>query len=212
MPSDPVPSPGRGRGGWWGIAFAVGLLVVGGMVSLPTAALDGERIVAFYAAHRSLIVAQQVVSVLILVPWLWFATAFDRRAQDRAMGRPTWLIPAALLLIAAELATNAPPLLLAAMADPSPSTAHALTAVEDVADAVLFAAIAGFSLVAARAERSWVRLIGVVVGGLSLVRAVASPLGVTALDAAAPLAFLAFVLILSLRLLVDREAPEATHG
>ena len=48
-----------GRGGWWGIVFVVGLFVVGALADLPTAAQSGERIVAFYAAHRPTIVAQQ---------------------------------------------------------------------------------------------------------------------------------------------------------
>ena len=47
-----------------------------------------------------------------------------------------------------------------------------------------------------------------VVAALTLGRALASPLGVTALDAAAPIAFLASVLVLSVRLLVTPVAPQ----
>jgi hypothetical protein len=88
------------------------------------------------------------------------------------------------------------------MSDPSPATAHTLTLAEDLADAALFASIAVFAFVAALAEPSWVRIVGLVAAALTLVRAFASPLGVTALDAAAPLAFLAFVLVLSVRILL----------
>ena len=196
------------RGGWWGVAFVVGLFVVGAMASLPTAAQSGERIMAFYAAHRPVIIAQQVVGALLLVPLLGFALALDRRARVRRAGHVRWLILAGLLLGAAQVATNLPPLALAALADPSPATAHTLTLVEDLADAALFVAIAVFAIIAALAEPLWVRLVGLAVAAVTLVRAVASPLGVTALDIAAPFAFLAFVLMLSVRLLVSDRARQ----
>jgi cell division protein FtsW (lipid II flippase) len=179
----------------------LGLLVVGTMVSLPTAAQSGERIKAFYDANRQVVVVQQLLGVLLLVPFLGFAAALDRRGRAQSGGRARWLLRAGLLFAAAELATNLPPLALAAMSDPSPATAHTLTLAEDLADAALFVSIAFFSLVAALAEPSWVRIVGLVVAALTLVRAFASPLGVTALDAAAPVAFLAFALVLSVRVL-----------
>ena len=191
----------RGRGGWWGVAFVISLFIVAAMVSLPTAAQGGARIAAFYAAHRGVIVAQQVAGALALVPFFGFALALDRRARARPGGPSRWLVAAALLLGVAELATNLPPLLLAAMSDPSPATAHALTLGVDLADAALFGGIAAFSLAAAQAEPPWVRAVGVVVATLAFARGVASPLGITTLDAAAPIAFLAFVLLLSVRLL-----------
>jgi hypothetical protein len=172
------------------------------MVSLPTAAQTGERITAFYDANRQVIVAQQVVGILLLVPWLAFARTLDRRARAQLPERACWLLPIGMVVAAAELATNLLPLALAAISDPLPATAHALTLAEDLADAALFASIAVFSLVAALAEQSWVRIVGLVAAALTLVRAFASPLGATALDAVAPLAFLAFVVVLSVRILV----------
>jgi hypothetical protein len=204
-------SPVGGRGGWWGLAFVAGLFVVAAMVSLPTAAQSGARITAFYAAHRQVIVVQQVAGAILLVPFLGFAVVLDRRARAQHGGRSRWLIPAGLLLAVAQLATNLPPLALASLADPTPAAAHALTLAEDLADAALFGAIAAFALAAALAEPPRVRLVGLAVAALTLARAVASPLGVTALDAAAPLAFLAFVLLLSVRLLGAGRGP-ATGG
>jgi hypothetical protein len=206
MPLTLSSAPPRDRGGWWGITFAVGLLVSAGMVSLPTAAQSGADIAAFYAAHRSLIIVQQLISILILVPWLWFAGALGRRAHLRGASSPRILL-AAWLLAAIELTTNGPPLILTAITEPAPTTAHAWTVVEDVADAALFVTIALFALAVAQTERSWVRGVGLGVAVLTLIRAVASPLGVTALDAVAPLAFLAFVLLLSVRLLRASAAP-----
>jgi hypothetical protein len=195
-----VKSRPRRRDGWWGIAFVLGLLVYGAMVSLPTAAENGERIKAFYDTNRQVIVVQQILGLLLLVPLLGFVVVLNRRARAHTAGVP-WLLVAGLLVAAAEAAASLPPLVLAAMTNPAPETAHTLTVVEDVADATLFMGIAFFSVLAALAEPAWVRGIGLVVAALTLVRAVASPLGVTALDAVAPIAFLAFVLLLSIRML-----------
>ena len=180
----------------------LGLFVEGALVSLPTAAQSGERITAFYDANRQVIIVQQVVGILLLVPLLGFALTLGCRARAQHRESARWLLPVGLVLAAAELATNLLPLALAAMSDPSPATAHTLTLAEDLADAALFASIAVFAFVAALAEPSWMRIIGLVAAALTLVRTFASPLGVTALDAAAPLAFLAFVLVLSVRILL----------
>src|SRR2546423_774318 len=137
-------TPGRGRGGWWGVAFAAGLLVVGAMASLPTAAQSGARIAAFYAAHRQVIIAQQVAGALLLVPLLGFAVALDRRARARRWGRTRWLLLAGLVLGAAELAANPPPLALAPLPRPPPATAHTLTLVAGLEDVGPFVAIAAF--------------------------------------------------------------------
>lgn len=189
------------RDGWWGVAFVVGLLVVAAMVSLPTAAWSGDRIKAFYAAHRQVIIVQQIAGAFLLVPFLRFALGLDRRSRAEHGWSTRWVLLAGFLFAIAELATNLPPLVLA-LFDSAPGTAHALTLVEDLADAALFASIAIFSLLVALLEPLWIRVAGMVVSGLTLVRAVASPLGVTGLDAVAPIAFLAFVLTVSVRMLV----------
>ncbi len=105
------------------------------------------------------------------------------------------------LLAAAQVATAVPPAIIA-LSDPSPQTAHSLTVIEDLADAALFVAIAILSAAAGLAATFWVRLLCYAVAALALARAVTSPLGLTALDAWAPIAFLALVLVLSIRMLV----------
>jgi hypothetical protein len=188
-------------GGWWGVAFVLGLLVFGGMGSLPTAAQSGEDITAYYAAHRQLIIIQQIIGVLLVVPILAFARTLDRRTRSPGGQTGRWIMPAALVLVAAEIATNVLPVVLAAMPDASPATAHGLTLAADLVDAVLFAAIAFFSLTAALAEPVWVRGLGLMVVALTLIRAFASPMGMTVLDAVAPIAFVAYVLVLSTRII-----------
>ncbi len=193
------PLEGR-KGAWWGVAFVILLFVSAAMVSLPTAAESGDRIAAFYNAHQQVIVWQQIVGTLALLPFLAFAAALSRWARLDGQ-RNRWLMPAAGLVALATVATSLVPLAMALMADLSPDLAHQLTVVEDLADSVLFASLAGFVLAASTGAPVWVRALGVLVAVAALARAVISPLGVTALDVAAPLAVLAFVVLLSGRLL-----------
>jgi hypothetical protein len=191
------------RGGWWGIGFVLGLLVVEAMVTLPTAAESGERIKSFYDINRQAIVIQQVLGILLLVPLLGFVAALDRRARVRDQAKARWFLLVGVLLAASELATNLTALAIAAMSDASPGAAHALTLVGDVADAALFVSIAVFAVVVALVESAWwIRCVALVVAALTFARGIASPLGFGALDGVAPLAFVLFVVMLSMRVLL----------
>jgi hypothetical protein len=191
------------RGGWWGIAFVLAIVVVAAAVSLPTAASSGEHIRAFYAAHAQLIIVQQILYFLGLVLFVGFVVALHRR-----LGGGHWLLAGAALVVAAQVATNIPPLILT-LSNPSAQTAHALTVVEDLADATLFASIALFAIAVALKTSSWLRVLSLIVGVLTLTRAVASPLGVTILDMAAPIAFLALVLAVSIHMLTTQPGRHA---
>jgi hypothetical protein len=205
------PVGGR-KGAWWGVAFVILLFVSAAMVSLPTAAESGDRIAAFYNAHQQVIVWQQIVGTLALLPFLAFAAALSRWARLNRQ-RNRWLMRAAVLVALATVATSLVPLAMALTPDLSPDLAHQLTVVEDLADSVLFASLAGYVLAASTGAPVWVRALAVLVAVASLARAVLSPFGVTVLDVAAPLALLAFVLLLSGRLLfgsaAGRHAVEA---
>ena len=204
MADQDVRDPRMSRiGGWWGIGFVAVVVVSATMVSLPTAASSGERIRVFYAAHAQVIVAQQVLGILAPIPFVGFVAALRRRS-----GRRQWLLAAAALVVATEVGTNLPPLILA-LSNPSAQAAHGLTVVEDLADDALFASVALFALVVAL-ESGWLlRTLGLVVAGLTLARAVASPLAPTLLDLGAPIAFLALVLAVSVGMLIKRPGPQA---
>lgn len=193
------PLGGR-KGAWWGVAFVILLFVSAAMVSLPTGAERGDRIAAFYTAHQQMIVWQQIVGVVALVPFLAFAAALSSWAR---LGGHTnrWLMPAAGLVALANIATSLVPLAMALTPTLTPDLAHQLTVVEDLADSVLFASLAGFVLATSTGAPVWVRVLAVLVTMASLAHALLSPFGVTALAVAAPLAVLAFVLMLSGRLL-----------
>ncbi len=190
------------RGGWWGIAFVVTLFVSGAMVSLPTARQTGRAIAAFYAAHTGVILVQQVLGVVTLAFFLAFALALGAR-------RRRWLLVGTVLVAISELVTNIVPVVLA-LTNPEPDGAHAWTVIEDLADEALFISIAVFSVAATIDEIGWVRLAGLLVAAISLVRVVLTAFGVAALDALAPIAFLILILILSVRVLMGLSKPMPT--
>jgi len=192
----------RRRGGWWGVAFVVTLFVEGAMVTVPTASEGGRQIQAFYAAHAAVVLIQQVLAIVALGFLLAFAMALGAR-------RRRWLLVGTVALAITELATNIPPVILA-VGNLGPDGAHTLTVVEDVADAALVVSIAVFSVAATMAEVAWVRAAGFVVAAVSLLHLAITPLGVRALDVLAPTAFLALVLILSIRLLMGRNTASST--
>src|SRR5439155_7132307 len=99
--------------------------------------------------------------------------------------------------------TNLVPLALVAL-NPSAETAHTLTFVEDLADSALFISMALFASAVTLGERLWLRIAGYAVALVAVIRAVGGPLGMTALDLVAPLAFVAFVLVFSIKLLATR--------
>ncbi len=172
--------------GWWGIAFVVLLFVSAAMASLPTSADSDAAISAFYRDHAAVVVLQQVVGALALAPFVLFALSLQPNR---------WLRPAVFLFVAVELVTNVIPLLIVVL----PGAARPLTLVEDVADAALFLAVALFVAVAALRQPLWLRLAAYLVVALCVIRALASPLHADFLDLVAPLAFIAFVLLISIR-------------
>jgi hypothetical protein len=164
------------------------------MVSLPNARRTGHAIAAFYAAHTGVILVQQLLGLVTLAFFLAFALAIGARQRP-------WLLLGTALLAISELVTNIVPVILA-LTNPGPEGAHAWTVIEDLADEALFISIAVFSVGATYDEVGWVRLAGLVVAAISLLRVALIPLGVAALDALAPIAFLILILLISTRILL----------
>jgi hypothetical protein len=182
-------------GGAWGIAFVVVLFISAAMVSLPTASNRGDEVRAFFSAHRSIIVLQQLIGAAALVPLFFFVLSIKKQ----------WVVASALFIAAAELATNLVPLIIV-ITNPGADGAHTLTQIEDLADAALFVGIALFLDFASRGEIYWLRWIAVAAAAICLMRAIVSPLEIHYLDAIAPLAFILVVILLSLRMLIRKPA------
>jgi hypothetical protein len=175
------------------------LFLGGGMVSVPTADDPAGKIQVFYDAHASIVITAQVIGAIALIPLVLFVLALGHRLPD--LSAPRRLIAALVLVVISELATNVPPLVLSLLSSPAGSTAHAWTLAGDVADTALFASLGLLALAAISGKIAWLRSAGVVVALLAFARAVGSPLGFTALDAIAPIAFLAFIVALSAQML-----------
>jgi hypothetical protein len=178
--------------GVFGIVFVVLLFASAAMVSLPTAAMSGDGIVAFYGAHATVIVVQQVVGLIALGAFVAFALSLPRNR---------WLLPALWAFVVIELVTSIVPLVILAGGS-SPDTALNLTRVEDDADAVFSITIAAFVAAASLGQPVWLRIAAYIVALANVARGVGDPLGFTALDAVAPLLFIALVLVFSMKLLV----------
>lgn len=161
------------------------------MVTVPDASMHGEEVAAFYSAHGSVILVQQVLGVVALGTFVAFGLSLPRNR---------WLVPAVAAVVVIELVTNVVPLVILA-GGPSPDSALTLTRIEDDADAVLSIAIAAFVAAASLNQPIWLRVAAYVVAAANVARGVGDPLGITFLDAIAPLLFIAFVLAVSVKLL-----------
>jgi hypothetical protein len=87
----------------------------------------------------------------------------------------------------------------------TPAMLTGLLVASDIADAVLFLAIAGFATAIAIAARPrWAKALALAVALLSIVRAVLLITGSGLLEVAAPIAFLVLVLVVSVATLTGR--------
>jgi hypothetical protein len=180
----------------WAIVFVVLLLLSAAMVTLPSASQTGDRIAAFYAAHGQVIVIQQIVGVIALAAFVVFALSLPANR---------WLRLALWIFVGTELATNVVPLIILGNTH-SPVAARTWTLVEDVADTALSVAIAIFVVAVTLGKPTWLRVTGYVVAALNVIHGIGSLFGFSALDAVAPIAFVAFMLLLSARLLRRRAS------
>ena len=179
------------RGGWWGLAFLGLLLIQASMVSVPTAADATHHVRAFYDDHASVIVAAQLLGAIALLPFVLFARALARTAPDRAR---TWIMPAVACVVVTELVTNAIPLWLSMTFDGSDTSIDRLVRANDLADALLLLALAGFALTTSVGRGRVLLWLGRLSAGLMALGALLSFAGVSGLEAAAPISFIVFVL------------------
>jgi hypothetical protein len=158
---------------------------------------------AFYSAHGTLIVIAQAIGALALIPLAMFARALDRRERASDGAGRSRIVPAVVLVVVAEIVTNALPVVIVTVSSATAATMHTWTKVEDIADAILFVALAVFVVAVARSQVRWILAVGWASAALMLVHAVVSLFGASPLQAVAPLSFVAFVLVLSIRVLLQ---------
>jgi hypothetical protein len=195
---------GRAAAGW-GCAFTMLLLLSAGMASVPGGSDSDSTVRDFYTAHAPVIIAAQVVSLLASATFVLFTLTLRQRGHGRRtpLGR---LEAAGLAVAAASVFTVVPPLWLSVVADSASSSAvHRLAMASDLVDVVLFLAIGAFaSALAAAASAIWFKGLAAIVAVLAVARALESLLGSEMLELAAPLAFVALIVLVSTLVLLRR--------
>jgi hypothetical protein len=205
-PADPAVGRasrvGRTRG-WWGIAFVVLLLVGESAVALPVPSHTTGFIADYYARYRWAITICQVAQLVAAWTFWRFARALaDVAPTPERAGPVRW---SGLAVCAAAVLTSLPVLALALVPGLDPGATRTLADLTDSSDVLLFAAVAVFAGACGRATTSrWVRVAAVAVGCIALARVVAGVMGREALSVVAPLAFLALVLALAIRMMTVR--------
>ena len=195
----------RRAAGGWGWAFTILLLLSAGMASVPGGSDSDSTVRDFYTAHAAVVIAAQVVSVLASATFVLFTLTLRQRGPGfRArLGR---LEAAGLAVAAASVLTVVPPLWLSVVADSaSRSAVHRLAVASDLVDVVLFLTIGVFAgALAAAASATWFKGLAALVSVLAMARALESLLGFETLELAAPLAFVALVVLVSTLVLLRR--------
>jgi hypothetical protein len=181
--------------GWWGLAFVVLLLVSAGMATTPGRGTPEPLARAFYVEHVGVVALAQVVGLLAAAAFLPLAVGLQRQSPGRrGVAAAGFSVAGAAVLTALPVLT-----LLAVAPTAQEGLLRALLVACDLADVVLFAAIAGFAVtVALAAPARWVKAVGLLVAAISVARAILLVAGSSLLELTAPLAFLVLVSLLSI--------------
>jgi hypothetical protein len=200
----------RAAGGW-GWAFTMLLLISAGMASVPGGSDADSTVREFYTAHAGVVITAQVISLVASATFVLFTLTLRPRGSERRTGLGR-LEAAGLAVAAASVLTVVPPLWLCVVADSASSSGvHRLAVASDLVDVVLFLTIGAFGgVLAAGASATWFKGIAAFVAVLAVARAVESLLGSQLLELAAPLAFVALVVLVSTLVLLRRSpvAPD----
>ena len=189
--------------GWLGILFVVLLFLSAGMVTLPSSAQSPEVTAAFYATNRWIIIVAQGLGLLAAPVFIAFAFGVQNRVSGvQASDRIEAIGWAGILVGMISLLTAVPVIVLSLTTYNLPFWVQ----MTDQSDAILFLAIAAFCASAAvrgKYAPAWWRALATLTGLFALVRSIAGFVGVTAfLDLAAPLAFVTFVLVTGIYLIL----------
>ena len=200
----------RRTAAWLGILFVVLLFLSAGMVTLPSSAQSAEVTAAFYAANRWVIIIAQAFGLIAAPVFIAFALGVQNRVSSlHAPNRIKAIGLAGVLVGLVSLMTAVPVIVLSLTTYGLPFWVR----MTDLSDAILFLTIAAFcASVAVRGEYApaWLRVLAALTGLLALVRSIAGFVRVISfLDLAAPLAFITFVLVTSIYLLLGARGENA---
>lgn len=204
---DDPAAPRTRRGGAWGLAFVVLLLVGAGMASVPGGDDSAAEVRRFYAEHTGVVLLSQLVELLATLPLVLFLLALAASTLVRSRRDA---VLAGCALVVASVLTLVPPLLLVALHDRASSgLVHALAVLSDLTDVLLFATITAYAAcVWAGRGPAWFRWSALLVAVVAAVRAVEILFGGGLLEVVAPVAFILLVVASSVLLVrAGRSQP-----
>jgi hypothetical protein len=201
--NDPGDSHTR-RGGAWGLAFVVLLLVGAGMASVPGGQDSVAEVRRFYGEHTGVVLLSQLVELLATLPLVLFVRALADSTLVRS--RRDALLAGGALVVASVL-TLVPPLLLVVLHDrASDGQVHALAVLSDLTDVLLFATITAFAACAwAGGGPGWFRWSALLVAVAAAARALEILFGGALLEVVAPVAFILLAVASSVLLMRGRR-------
>jgi hypothetical protein len=201
--NDPGDSHTR-RGGAWGLAFVVLLLVGAGMASVPGGQDSVAEVRRFYGEHTGVVLLSQLVELLATLPLVLFVRALADSILVRS--RRDALLAGGALVVASVL-TLVPPLLLVVLHDrASDGQVHALAVLSDLTDVLLFATITAFAACAwAGGGPGWFRWSALLVAVAAAARALEILFGGALLEVVAPVAFILLAVASSVLLMRGRR-------
>ncbi|HEY0642945.1 MAG TPA: hypothetical protein VGD39_05980 [Nocardioides sp.] len=201
--NDPGDSHTR-RGGAWGLAFVVLLLVGAGMASVPGGQDSVAQVRRFYGEHTGVVLLSQLVELLATLPLVLFVRALADSTLVRS--RRDALLAGGALVVASVL-TLVPPLLLVVLHDrASDGQVHALAVLSDLTDVLLFATITAFAACAwAGGGPGWFRWSALLVAVAAAARALEILFGGALLEVVAPVAFILLAVASSVLLMRGRR-------
>ena len=202
-----------GSGGWAGVVFVVLLLLAQAAVSLPRTTHSDAFIAAYYADHRAFIAVDQVVQLFCsYLLWLWldaFVATSARTTRMTSVGLRRIRV-AGPAVVAASVLTCLAVLVLALVPSLDGRAVRLFADATDWTDVLLFLTIAGLGLACAQAGHpTWLRASAALLALVAAAHALLSVLGSTVLGVVAPLAFLVFVLAVSVWM-IRGAAPQAS--
>jgi hypothetical protein len=201
--NDPGDSHTR-RGGAWGLAFVVLLLVGAGMASVPGGQDSVAEVRRFYGEHTDVVLLSQLVELLATLPLVLFVRELADSTLVRS--RRDALLAGGALVVASVL-TRVPPLLLVVLHDrASDGQVHALAVLSDLTDVLLFATITAFAACAwAGGGPGWFRWSALLVAVAAAARALEILFGGALLEVVGPVAFILLAVASSVLLMRGRR-------
>jgi len=196
----------RRRDGWCGVAFVLGVFIAAATVSLPASSSPPANIASFYEQHATAVIVTQIIGLAAAAAFVMFLRTVLVGERTGATGRRMLWVTGGLVVLG-ELLTAAPVLALALLRSAEPQTWTRLTELSELADDVLFIAIALFCAVLAWiASQLWLRIFAGAAAVLAVARGIDTSFGASILAVLAPLAFLLLMLVISIRVLAGRPA------